>query len=232
MGLWTHCGSQVAARVLQQPPSSAFNKMILTRELLKCSQIRHPNIVQFLGAVTDVGVIIINELTVTNLYYKLEKKAFPKQEVLNISKDMASALAFLHQTSPRPIVKREAFTQNISLEPLAFKWRAKLSDTISGNYFCYNSDALDLMEAVYYPPEKSDLKSHTPKFDIFLLGTVLLEVLTRKVPPKSGPERDNAVQSVKWAPMLELVKKCLSEDQADRPTAMNILEVLENIKTK
>ena len=83
-------GSQVAAEVLQQPPSSAFNKMILTREL-KCSQIRHPNIVQFLGAVTDEGVVIINQLTVTNLHYKLEKKAFPKQEVLNISKDMASA---------------------------------------------------------------------------------------------------------------------------------------------
>ena len=88
------------------------------------------------------------------------------------------------------------------------------------------------MEAVYYPPEKSDLKSHTPKFNIFSLDIILLEALTHKLPPKSGPERDSAVQSVKRAPMFELVKKCLSEDQADRPTLMSILEVLESIQTK
>ena len=90
----------------------------------------------------------------------------------------------LHQLFPEPI----------SHAPMKH-WNKLVTtcETILCNYFHYNSDAPDLMESVYYPPEKSDLKSHTPKFDIFSLGIVLLEVLTLKLSSKSGPERDNAV---------------------------------------
>ncbi len=223
-------GTKVAAKILQQPPSSAFNKMVLMRELLKAVRMIHPNILLFLGAIVDNGIVIINESTISNLRYELSKKPFAKQDTLDISNDIAKGLSYLHQAKPRPIIHRAVFTDNIFLEPLAFKWRAKLSDTILSNYYHYTDDSI--MESVYCPPEAADLKLHTPKLDIYSFGIVLFEIVTRKLPPILENERDKILQSIKWYPVTELINDCLTEELSIRPTSDKILITLNKIQTK
>ncbi len=207
---------------------------MLTRELWKASQLIHPNIVLFMGAVIDTGVVLVSESMVTNLRYELEKKAFAKQEVINIATDIAKALSFLHSARPRPIIHRAVYTHTVSLEPMAFKWRAKLCDTILSNY--YHNMAEGPMTttdiAPYCPPEMPDPKLHSVKLDIYSYGVVVLEVLTRKPPPSTETERDKLLQTLKWPLLVGLLSECVTEEQVIRPTADRILTALDSAHTK
>ena len=76
----TFQGFPVSAQVFKEPPSTEYSKLILQRELYKCMNIRHPNILQLLGAIMDVGVVIVNEFLPTTLHQELEKSALVRQE--------------------------------------------------------------------------------------------------------------------------------------------------------
>lgn len=227
-------GGVVGVRVLQQPPSSPYDRMVFMREVMKASRVIHPNIHLFMGVVMEESAIIVNESMTTNLRYELEKKAFTKQDILNIVGDVAKGLIFLHHSKPRPIIHRCVCTPMIYLERLAFKWRVKLSDTILPNYYHYiNTDSTGnamIMEPPFCPPEYNDMANHTPKYDIYSMGVVLLEVNCRKVPPNTKAEKDVLLNGIKWPSMVSIIGECISEDPSMRPSADQLIKTLEQNK--
>uniref|UniRef100_A0A1X7VUJ2 Protein kinase domain-containing protein n=1 Tax=Amphimedon queenslandica TaxID=400682 RepID=A0A1X7VUJ2_AMPQE len=90
---------------------------LFCREMSMASQIRHPNLVQFIGA-TKVGTpLILTELMSTNLYKKLQEIELTNQQIFSIAQEVALGLNYLHLFQPQPIIHRDVSSPNILLKP-------------------------------------------------------------------------------------------------------------------
>jgi serine/threonine protein kinase len=216
---------QVAAKVLKLNGTSlnAFNKVVLEHELVKSVQIRHPNIAQLLFASIDKDITLVMETPCTTLRQEVSKRAIPNQEVLNLSIDIASALAFLHNRS-HPITHRGVASNNIILEQFPFKWRAKLTDFFTGNFLYYSSNVAIIDPAYVAPDTPSDCQS-----DIFSFGVVIAEMITRKLLSVKANERESQLNDLKWPPIAAIIKRCVTLQMERRPTAKQLLLELRNI---
>ena len=65
-------GLEVAAKVLHDTIISEYNLSLFSREMNIASKIRHPNLLQFIGATTEGNPIILTELMPTSLRKELE----------------------------------------------------------------------------------------------------------------------------------------------------------------
>ena len=128
-------GTKVAAKCLHQLIVSNYNWGIFTREMEISSRIHHPNIVQFVGATRVNNPILLYELMATSLYKKLQDdQPLTRPQIICVCSDIASALSYLHQWRPHPIIHRDLSSPNVLMEPLAnSRWRSKLSDFGSAN---------------------------------------------------------------------------------------------------
>ena len=102
----------------------------LIREMSVLSQLRHPNLVLFLGVTfdpaTNVPCSILTELLPHSLYDLLEvqRVSFDEAEVLGLAVDVCQALVYLHGRDP-PVVHRDLSARNVLLD---LQGRAKLAD--------------------------------------------------------------------------------------------------------
>ncbi len=150
------------------------------------ARIRHPNLLQFIGAALEGEMVILMELMPTSLRRELESRQkdnlMPLEQVTVIGGDVARALNYLHLMKPQPLIHRDISSANILLQPLPGNcWRAKVSD--------YGTVKL-LQELEtgcpgnpsYSAPEANDPTKQSPKMDIFSFGVLLLEMLTGEFP--------------------------------------------------
>ena len=126
----TFRGVQVAAKSIHRQIISPHHIQLFRREMNMAARLRHPNLVQFIGATSEGNMVILTELMPTSLRARLEVDTYLQpQFVKSISRDVARALNYLHQMQPDPIIHRDISSANVLLEPLqAGQWRAKLSD--------------------------------------------------------------------------------------------------------
>ena len=97
-------GTKVAIKCLHNLIISDYYLQLFSREMEIASRIRHPNLLQFIGATRVGNPLIITELMPTNLRKELEKCPMTKPQVVSISIDITSALNYLHLWKPRPIL--------------------------------------------------------------------------------------------------------------------------------
>ena len=129
-------GIKVAAKCLHNIILSPYNLGLFSREMEIASRLRHPNLVQFVGATRDGAPIIILELISTSLHKELQQSGsgLDRPTVINISRDVACALNYLHLWRPHPILHRDISSPNVLLEGVVGRgWKAKLSDFGSAN---------------------------------------------------------------------------------------------------
>ena len=120
-------GLDVAAKVLHDTIISDYNVSLFAREMNIASKIRHPNLLQFIGATTEGNPIILTELMPTSLRKELETGGLAYPAILSISVDVACALNYLHLFKPHPILRRDVSSANVLLQPMGGVWRAKVS---------------------------------------------------------------------------------------------------------
>ena len=89
-------GTKVAVKCLYQVILSEYNLGLFSREMNIASRIRHPNLLQFIGATRVGNPMILTELMPTSLRKELEKTSLTRPQILNISHGVASALNYLH----------------------------------------------------------------------------------------------------------------------------------------
>ena len=94
----------------------------LRREMNLLARVRHPNLVQFIGAVFDDQVqrlqsppFIITELLDTNLRKAYEQDLLPQGSKLPIFAQVCEALVYLHQRH-EPIIHRDVSAPNVLLQ--------------------------------------------------------------------------------------------------------------------
>ena len=145
-------------------------------------EIRHPNIVQYLGLHHDLDMglpVLLMELMDESLTSFLKKslKPVPYHIQVNICHDISLALSFLHSNK---IIHRDLSSNNVLLIGTS---RAKVTDFGMArleNYLTYTTcPGTD----VYMPPKAVKEKAmYTEKIDRFSFGVVVIQILTREFP--------------------------------------------------
>ncbi|KAL2920749.1 U-box domain-containing protein 35 [Bienertia sinuspersici] len=179
----------VAIKVLHSK-NSVTNKQFF-QELEILSTIRHPHLLLLLGAVPEESCLVYEYMDHGSLDDRLFKKngkpPLPWFDRFRICYEVAGALAFLHNTTPRPIIHRDLKPANILLD---HNLVSKIGDAGLGTMI--NMDATDLSVQTIYKetspvgtlcyidPEYQRTGRVSTKSDIYALGVVILQLLTAK----------------------------------------------------
>ena len=133
-----YCGYTVAVKQIHEGllNVSSRNRKLFDREMNIASRCRHPCLLQFLGATNDEGrsPLFVTELMETSLRKLMEERSLSTTEVAVISLDVARALNYLHQRTPRPFIHRDISSANVLLWRQADQWRGKVSDYGAANF--------------------------------------------------------------------------------------------------
>ena len=218
-------GLRVAAKCLHTLIVSDYNRQLFVREMSIAARVRHPNMVQFIGAMMEGEPIILTELMSTSLRAVLERRPFNPAQITSISLDVARALNYLHLMHPDPIIHRDISSANILLEPgPSNSWRAKVSDYGSAN-FLQQLRTAGPGNPTYAAPEANIPSQQSPKMDVYSYGVLLLEMCSRRFP---NPEECEALlQRVQHATMMALIRQCMEREPMRRPTMSDIIGQLE-----
>ena len=93
------------------------------------ARIRHPNLLQFIGATLEGEMVILTELMPTSLRRELKKQPMTHNQATGIGLDVARAPNYLHLMQPHPLIHRDISSANVLLEPLPnSRWKAEVSD--------------------------------------------------------------------------------------------------------
>ena len=184
-------GIKVAAKKLYKELQSPFYHNAFIREMSMAARVRHPNLVQFIGACMDEEMIILLELMPTSLRKYLADRA-PAQPstsfCTSVCMDVAKALNYLHLMQPDPIIHRDISCANVLLEPLpGDHWRAKVNDYGSVNLQS-QLQTRNPGNPVYSAPESGDKSQQSPQMDIFSFGILMTTMWTAEFPEVSKRE--------------------------------------------
>ena len=217
-------GLDVAAKVLHDTIISDYNVSLFAREMNIASKIRHPNLLQFIGATTEGNPIILTELMPTSLRKELESGGLASPAILSISVDVACALNYLHLFKPHPILHRDVSSANVLLQQVGGVWRAKVSDYGSANLQNLIGRTTNPGNPVYSAPEAGNPREHSPAMDVFSYGVLLIEMISRRIPLPG--EREGLINDIRRAPFKSLVQRCLIVEYKQRPTMADIITEL------
>ena len=215
-------GIQVAVKRIHNEIICDHNRVLFKREMDMAARLRHPNLIQFIGATMEGEMMIVMELMATSLRSQLKSEEyFPPKVVKAISLDVARGLNYLHLIQPDPIVHRDISSANVLLEQLPLnQWRAKLTDYGSVNLL-RQLRTVNPGSPAYAAPEASNPHRQSPKMDVYSFGALVLEMLTGRLP--APDDRPGLLRRVHHDQLLHLIRRCLSDNPEDRPSASDII---------
>ena len=231
---------RVACKQMYQYIKSKENLELLHREINTMAQLRHPNLLQFIGAILDDpsgNPIIITEIMDTSLRNAYETKQLtpdPTYEpvILTIMRDVAVGLNYLH-CLPDPIIHRDVSSANVLLESKGpQKWKTKISDFGSANKAC-QAITRGAGAPLYSAPESLTSivgvqKALTTKMDVFSYGVLLCEAITCRFPDPSVFREEMLQQIRSRSPHLhDLTLSCINEGPSNRPTMKEVIKHLD-----
>ena len=169
----TFRGLRVAVKSLHTIIISDYNLALFSREMSIASRVRHPNLVQFIGATKVGNPLILSELMSTSLHKELQKNQLTKLQILSIAQDVALGLNYLHLFKPQPIIHRDVSSPNVLLKPstgpagyeakVANYGTAKLQQSTSSSTVMPGNPA-------YAAPEARDPEQHSPAMGVTLFS--------------------------------------------------------------
>ena len=222
----TFRGARIAAKCLYGALNYGYWQNVFSREMNMAARIRHPNLLQFIGATLEGELIILTELMPTSLRAVLERarEPLPHQQISTIALHVARALNYLHLMRPTSLIHRDVSSGNVLLEPRPNdSWKAKLSDYGSVNLL-ENLRTVGPGSPVYATPEANIPPLQSPKMDIFSFGVLLVEMCTARFPEVA--DRACLIRSIQHPDMVALIRRCLAEDRDERPSASDIITEL------
>lgn len=217
------------------------------REIAAHRLIRHPAVVDYYGVtqVEDKIGIVMELLPRGNLFDILFDNVIGLSATarLNIAKDLTSALVHLHHSMDPPLVHRDVKTANVVLD---HNFRAKLCDFGKTRIYENGRPSIILDEnggsPRYMAPESFWVGGVIScKTDIWSLGCCLIEIFGGPVPFEELPNNEAVVQRLlrdqkppevpQWfCPQIQhCVHRCLTWCPENRPNAIEVLAVLQNV---
>ena len=223
-------GDRVAVKRLHNVIASDYYHKMIQREMGIAARLRHPKLVLFIGAVTRGNLTIVTELMETSLRSELEHGHLMEHHILPISRDVASALCYLHSL-PEPIIHRDVSSANVLLNSTKGGWVAKLGDYGSAN-FQAKLQTVGPGCPVYAAPEASRPEEQGPKMDVYSYGVLVLEMCTGTLPdPRDLPVIQRTVHS--WGQgkrqLGEMACQCTLQSSDRRPHMRNVVTQLSGM---
>ena len=222
-------GVQVAAKVLYRDLQSPYYHRAFIREMNMASRVRHPNLVQFIGASMDEEMVILMELMPTSLRQHITSNApaIPSAAFrISVSLDVARALNYLHLMQPHAIIHRDISSASVLLETLPNqKWRAKVTDYGSVN-LQNRLRTENPGNPVYSAPEARVPSHQTSKMDVFSFGVLLIEICTAQFPDdENQATMIDIIRDRRW---VDMIQQCTHQDQTQRPVMSQIIARLSS----
>ena len=251
MGL--KCAGKKIHELLLRQGDDTYTVRRFEEECRLLSQVRHPNIVQFLGVYFQQGVqapILVMEFLPTNLTSCIEQDGIlPKEISYSFLHDVALGLCYLHSQTPA-IIHRDLSSNNVLL---THNMMAKISDL--GVARLLNLTPLQVSRMTqtpgtpaYMPPE---VMIANPKYDTsvdeFSYGIMMIHMFSGRWPePQVGPiraEPGGRMIPVTEAerrevflraigndhPLMDLIRKCIDNYVQSRAHASEIVERLADM---
>ena len=210
----------------------------LQREMRLLAEVRHPNLVQFIGAVLDRSPpLIVTELLDMNLRQAYEQNRLGPGDRLSIFIDVAKALDYLHQRY-EPIIHRDVSAPNVLLQRMPNnQWKGKVSDLGSAN-FLQNAQTMGEGAIVYSPPEvipqayalDTEPPPQTGKIDVYSYGIVLCEVTASRFPSQENFRAMFQQVQREHPQVYELIVECTKRDPSDRPSMAEVILELSKMR--
>ncbi|KAK9816863.1 hypothetical protein WJX72_006274 [[Myrmecia] bisecta] len=238
-GTWQ--GTDVAIKVFN---GSELTKRILkdlNREAFIMSTLRHPNVVTFYGMVLQRHrqALVMQYCDQGSLYHVLHNDALalPWRRRLQMALNVAAGMEYLHSRPPPygPVVHGDLKSKNLLMDRnfqvliCDFGMSVMKTDTRTSAHSTPESFGITV---AWTAPEVLDTldtqQTRTQAADVYSLGMVLYEILTRQL-PFQGLQEAAIVQHVMNgrrpdlpadcpADFAELIRTCWAQDAAQRPT--------------
>ena len=221
-------GLRVAAKCLHEDLVYPYHRNIFQREMSFAAKLRHPNLLQFIGATVEPAMIILTEVMPTSLRALVNRTRLTNKQIVSIALDVARALNYLHLMRPHPILHRDLSSANVLLEPTPEDgWRAKVSDYGTAN-FSQCLQTVNPGSPVYSAPEAHNPEMQSAKMDIYSFGVLLIEMCTSRFPEPSL--RPRLIPTIAHAQLVALIRSCLAPDRHQRPHCSVVIEQLDAIE--
>jgi serine/threonine protein kinase len=233
----------VALKVLPEDVASNRHRMQrFVQEAQAASGLNHPNIITIHEIGTEPGAhfMATEFIDGENLRHHLRKVALTLTEAIDIAMQVASALASAHAAG---IIHRDIKPENIMLRrdgivkvldfglaKLTERWRADEVDRDAATQAIVQTEPGMVMgTTAYLSPEQARALEVDTRTDIWSLGVVLYEMITRRAPFKGETAGDTSAAILKTEPpalsqfepdtpaeMERIVKKALQKDREER----------------
>ena len=225
-------GLRVAVKSLHTIIISNYNRGLFSREMSIASRVRHPNLVQFIGATKVGNPLILTELMSTSLYKKLQETELTNQQILSIAQDVALGLNYLHLFKPQPIIHRDVSSPNVLLKPCTGPagYEAKVADYGAAKLQQGTGSTVMPGNPAYAAPEARDPDQHSPSMDVYSYSVLLMEMMLCSPPEMMTAEREVQAGSVSWSDMKSLIQRGLNANPRARPTMAQVIESLKRMK--
>ena len=237
-------------------PGIAITRRRFEQECHFLNDMRHPNIVEYLGTSHDPDsglLVLLMELGDESLTHFLERSQQPLVYHIEVDlcHDIAQALAYIHS---KEIIHRDLSGNNV----LLIAGKAKITDFGMSKLLDTNRHMTPLTMCpgtlAYMPPEAlRDPPVYTKKLDCFSFGVLQIQIMTRQF-PDPGPamqvvEDSRSPTGTTNMPVLDSERRkshinlidpthallptalsCLSYLEKDRPSAQDLCQQLATFK--
>ena len=216
------------------------------------SQLRHPNLVQFLGVHyklgSDIPILVMECLPMSLTQYLEQYKMIPNHNKNSILLDVSLGLLYLHKQTP-PIVHRDLTANNVLLTSAM---KAKIADLGVSCIFepeptkHYMRMSTCPGTQVYMPPEAQkvnfkETSDNFDKLDVFSFGVLILHVYTQEWPEPTDPfdehnipktevqRRKHILDKIESSITLkQLIEQCLNNQPWSRPRSIDLVRKMEH----
>ncbi|MED6137565.1 hypothetical protein PIB30_066147 [Stylosanthes scabra] len=229
-------------------PDISYGERQFNQEVQVLSTIRHPHMVLLVGACPEFGCLVYEYMDYGSLEDRLFRKGntppIPWRIRFRIASEIATALLYLHQLKPEPLVHRDLKPANILLDRNFF---SKIGDVglarLVPPSVADKTTQYRLTKAAgtfcYIDPEYQQTGLLGVKSDIYSFGVMLLQILTAKPPMGLAHLVDSAIEGGNFEEVLDpslndwpvedalscakLALKCCEMRKRDRPNLATVI---------
>jgi serine/threonine protein kinase len=240
-------GRSVAVKTFRAQTPDPQHQVRRRGEMEVLAHLNHPSLVQLYDVGTELSADGTSSLTYlvmefvegTDLRQRLRSGPMPGDEVQQLGKDLASALAYIHALG---IVHRDIKPANVLVPDPAPRTGRRLPVKLTDFGIARFVDAARLTQtnttigtANYLSPEQARGEPVGAPSDVYSLGLVLLECLTGRIefPGQAVAAaaarlfRDPRIPDSLGEPWVSLLPKMTAQDPAERPTAAEVALALD-----